>query len=201
MKMKKNMVKPKKKTNVVIILLFLASITLILCWGEVIMISEDNAREIALKKLKEASSEDLDCKTWIGAELDEGFLVYTIHGIPSYWCFPVVKTNRTAGFIRIGYKTGMISSWGTTGIVLENPDDPSKWPKKYRISADDARTKANSIIQKYDDVEVRGPIYVITHEEAWMFVLKKDHKVVTRVFVTEHFVWEEKKIPSPFIVR
>lgn len=34
-----------------------------------------------------------------------------------------------------------------------------------------------------------------------MFVLEKGNKVVTRVFVIDEFVWEEKEKPSPFYMR
>jgi len=167
------------------------------------MRSEDKACEIARSKLKEAAhleSPNL-CELWVGAELEEGFIVYTREEKPSYWCFPVVKNDKVLGFIRIDYKFGIVRSWGFRGNVVNNPEDPSMWPKQYRISAEDARAKANSIISRYEDVEVRGPIYVIVQGEAWMFVLEKGNKVVTRVFVIDGFVWEEKEKPSPFYMR
>ena len=167
------------------------------------MISENKAWEIAQSKLKEAHIfEDSNfCKLWIGAKLEGGFLVYTIDEKPSYWCFPVVKRGKALGFIRIDYKLGTVRSWGLMGNVINNPEDPSMWPKQYRISAQNAMVKANSIISRYVDVEVKGPIYVIVQGEAWMFVLKKENKVVTRIFVTNQFVWEEKDRPSPFYMR
>jgi len=188
------------KIVVIMIVVCLASIIL---HGEMLMKSEDKAREIARSKLKEAAHlEDPKlCELWVGAELEEGFLVYTREEKPSYWCFPVVKNDKVLGFIRINYKLGIVRSWGFMGNVVNNPEDPSMWPKQYKISAEDARAKANSIISKYEDVEVRGPIYVIVQGEAWMFVLEKDNKVVTRVFVIDQFVWEEKEKPSSFYMR
>jgi len=187
----------------IVVMLIMVCLASIILHGEMLMISKDKACEIARSKLKEAAhleSPNL-CELWVGAKLEEGFLVHTREEKPSYWCFPVVKNDKVLGFIRIDYKFGIVRSWGFMGNVVNNPEDLSMWPKQYRISAEDARAKANSLISKYEDVEVRGPIYVIVQGEAWMFVLEKGNKVVTRVFVIDEFVWEEKEKPSPFYMR
>ena len=76
-------------------------------------------------------------------------------------------------------------------------------PKRYpRISGKDAREKARDRLSKYKEVKLSEPIYVYTEgKEAWMLLIKKENKIVSRVFVTNRFIWEETQPPSPFRLK
>ena len=73
-------------------------------------------------------------------------------------------------------------------------------PKRYpRISGKDAKEKAGNQFSKYNEVNLSEPIYVYTEgKEAWMILIKKETKIVSRIFVTHLFIWEETQPPSSF---
>ena len=134
---------------------------------------------------------------WREAELGNPILVRTVESKASFWMVPVEHPGQALGYINIG-PDGQVMGYA---YLYENPADLFACPPlATRISAEEARELANDLLKAYKAAEFSTPVFVHDgpHSRlAWMIEIRMASKLISRVFVTPGYSYEQKTGDKP----
>lgn len=128
---------------------------------------------------------------WREAVLGDPVQVCNVELEASFWIVPVERPGQALGYIDISQDGRVMGS----AYLYQNPADLSVCPPlATRISAEEARGLANDLLKPYRGARFSDPVFVHdgTHSRlAWMIEVRREDELVSRVFVTPGYAYEQ----------
>lgn len=137
------------------------------------------------------NQKDSMLKNWKKAVLGKAFQVRNLELKPAFWIVPVKLGEKVLGHINLSLDGGLM------GHVYFHvtPDDLKGLPHvATRLSAEEALDQAIDFVATCD-VEMENPVYVFDELRgwlAWLIVLSRSGKEISRIFVTPNYTYERK---------
>jgi len=131
-------------------------------------------------------------KNWRKAKLGVPFLVKNLCLGPAFWFIPVNLKKRVLGYLTVNLEGELM---GHT-YFHTSPDDIDDLPVVVtRIRSGDALLQAKSIIEQYQNVNIREPVFVYDEFRgwfAWLITIERGGVKISNVFVTPGYCYERK---------
>jgi len=139
-------------------------------------------------------------RPWRRAEVGDPELVRTVELEPSHWTVPIFRHGKVLGRIDVAQDGRVMGH----AYFYQNPEDLSKCPHFVtRLRDEEAFQQAEKILSTYVDAEFGDPVFVLNglrNQLAWMIEVRRQCKLVSRVFVTPGYIYQRKigeKLPPP----
>lgn len=193
----------KKAAYIVLLILTLTAIsvfyiinntnTAVQAYPEGSFIPEEPAFKIAESKFRHIIIDDLLRGIyWKNSELGTPILIKDIYEQPVYWNVPIEYENKFIGHIDIN-GDGTVLRYG---MYYPNLDNLSETPPVVsEMPLRNVKDIAKNITIMYSNCMVSEPMLVYyefeDHEEAWMFTVRNSEGIVSRIYVTPTYIFED----------